>query len=349
MISLSVVIPIYNTPQHLLEHCLTSIQDNIKEMEDVEVLMINDGSTKPHIAPLLQEKAQIDRRFRFIDKPNSGISNTRNMGIELSQGEFIAFIDADDYLEPNALQYMLSTVKKEQADVAMFGFCCDDKRIERETLRQQIEVNEEVMHTLFRNDMTKWYNCGFNLAAVWAKLYKRSVILQNHVSFMQDIAPNEDGFFNLCLLSNTSSFYVDNTLVYHYVINEESATQRFSNYIIRILEPLLIRLEERAETLYPNNADFIADICFRTLCMIQSAENQYFMHPQNEKSFWELKCEMDDFLSTAIMRKYIKKIPLKEAKYRIGLKKAFLLKLHLYWILLITERRKHKTDAFNTF
>ena len=136
MINLSVVIPIYNTPLHLLEHCLASIQDNIKEMEDVEVLMVNDGSTKPYIAPLLQEKAQEDSRFRFINKPNSGVSNTRNMGIELSQGEYIAFIDADDYFEPDALQYMVATAKKEQADVAMFGFCRDDAECRRVLFQQ---------------------------------------------------------------------------------------------------------------------------------------------------------------------------------------------------------------------
>lgn len=339
MISLSVVIPVFNTPKHLLEHCLTSIQDNIKDMKDVEVLMINDGSTVPYIVPLLQEKAQVDCRFRYIDKPNSGVSNTRNMGIELSQGEYIAFIDADDYFEPNALQYMLETTKKEKADVAMFGFCEDNDLIERETLRQRVEVNEEVMHTLFRNDMSRWYKYGLNLAAVWAKLYKRSVILQNHVSFIQDIAPNEDGYFNLCLLSNLSSFYVDNTLVYHYVIHEKSAIHKFSNYDIRISEPLLTMLDNQAKTLYPNNADFIADICYRILSVVRSAKYNYFMHPQNEKSFRELKLEMDDFLSTPIMRKYIKKTPFREAKYRIGLKNAILLKLHLYWIVLITERR----------
>ena len=171
MISLSVVIPIFNTPKHLLEHCLTSIHNNIKDMKDVEVLMINDGSTEPYIVPLLQEKAQVDCRFRYIDKPNSGVSNTRNMGIELSQGEYIAFVDADDYFEPNALQYMLETTKKEKADVAMFGFCEDNDLIERETLRQRVEVNEEVMHTLFRNDMSRWYKYGLNLAAASASGY----------------------------------------------------------------------------------------------------------------------------------------------------------------------------------
>ena len=58
--NLSVIIPIYNTPQHLLEHCLASIRENLMEMDDVEVLMINDGSTAPHIAPLLSKRARQD-------------------------------------------------------------------------------------------------------------------------------------------------------------------------------------------------------------------------------------------------------------------------------------------------
>ena len=345
MINLSVVIPIYNPPQNLLERCLTSIEDNIKEMENVEVLMVNDGSTKPYIAPLLQEKAQEDSRFRFINKPNSGVSNTRNMGIELSQGEYIAFIDADDYFEPDALQYMVATAKKEQADVAMFGFCRDDNRAERETLRQRIEVNEEVIHTLFSNDMSGWYKYGFNLASVWAKLYKRNIIFQSNVSFISDLITNEDCFFNLCLLSKLSSFYVDNTLVYHYVIHDESAIHKLSNYDIRVTETLLSRLEKFANMRYPNNIDFIDDICSRTLRLIRNATNIYYTHPQNDKSFWKLKREMDEFLSTPIIRKYIKMMRFKVIKNKSELKSFILLKFHLYWIVLIIERRIRKAKC----
>ncbi len=102
--NLSVIIPIYNTPYDLLEHCLASIKENLVDMEGVEVLMINDGSTAPHIASQLQQKALEDSRFLYIYKPNSGVSETRNLGIEKAKGEYITFVDADDYLEADALQ-----------------------------------------------------------------------------------------------------------------------------------------------------------------------------------------------------------------------------------------------------
>lgn len=338
--NLSVIIPIYNTPQHLLEHCLASIQENLMEMDDVEVLMINDGSTAPHIAPLLSKKARQDSRFQYICKTNSGVSNTRNMGIELAQGEYIMFVDADDYLEPKALQYMLTTARREQADMAMFGFCHDDKPIVAEPVRRWIDVDAEVMRTLFSNDMSSWYSKAFNLAAVWAKLYKRDIILQNHVFFIQDIAPNEDGYFNLCLLNSLSTIYVDNTLVYHYVTFEESAIHKFSNHDFRVAKNLLPRLEKFATIHSPNKTIFISAICSRTLQLIRSFKSLYFTHPQNTKSFGELKREMDDFLSTPVIRKYIRKMRLKDAKDKIELKNIILLKLHLYWIFLLTERRK---------
>ena len=136
--------------------------------------------------------------------------------------------------------------------MAMFGFCHDDKPIVAEPVRRWIDVDAEVMRTLFSNDMSSWYSKAFNLATIWAKLYKRDIILQNHVFFIQDIAPNEDGYFNLCLLNSISTIYVDNTLVYHYVTFEESAIHKFSNHDFRVAKNLLPRLEEFVTIHSPN-------------------------------------------------------------------------------------------------
>ena len=87
MVKLSVIVPIYNTPQDLLEHCITSIQQNLEKLEDIEILLINDGSTEPYIEPIL--KGVEDRHFKYIYKEHSGISATRNIGIEIARGEYI--------------------------------------------------------------------------------------------------------------------------------------------------------------------------------------------------------------------------------------------------------------------
>lgn len=342
-VSLSVIIPIYNTPQYLLEHCLTSIQDNIMEMKDVEVLMINDGSTEPYIAPLLKEKALSDSRFQYIEKSNSGVSNTRNMGIELSQGEYITFVDADDYLEPDALPYMLQTAICADVDMVMFGFCRNDFDLkERKLIKQRFEVNEEILQTLISNNMERWLSCGTNLASVWAKVYRREKLLLHQISFIPDLITNEDGFFNLCLISKIPAFYIDNTLLYHYVINEGSAIHRFTNCDIRIGKSLLPRLEVFVKNNNLNEIDYSTSIGYRTLKLIMSAKRLYFTHPQNTKSFWELKTELNDFLSEPIIKKWIKKYRLKDVRNKEELKNLVLLKLHLYFIFLIRNQMKRK-------
>ena len=346
MIKLSVIIPIYNTPASYLEHCISSVQENLRLMSDeVEILLINDGSTEPHIEPMLKAVETTDSRFKYVYKDNSGVSITRNLGIEMAQGTFITFIDADDYLEPEALSYMLQTAMHTDVDMVMFGFCCNDvDKKERKPLKQRFEVNKEIIQLLISNQMQWWYSHGTNLASVWAKIYKRETLLSHQISFIQDIAPNEDGFYNLCLLCKVPTFYVDNTLVYHYVIYADSAIHKFSNCDIRIGKNILPRLEKIANQ-YSEEAVFDTSISYRALKIIMSAKQSYFTHAQNTKSFRELRTEMNEFLSEPIIKKWIKRFRLRNAKNKRELKNILLLKLHLYPVVLIVDcwkKRKNK-------
>ena len=346
MIILSVIIPIYNTPAPLLDHCISSIRDNLCLMGDeVEVLMINDGSSESHIEPMLKAMETADSRFKYVYKDNSGVSMTRNLGIKMAQGEYITFIDADDYFEPDALPYMLQTAMRTDVDMVMFGFCRNDVDVkERKSFKQCFDVNKEIIQTLISNNMQWWYSRGTNLASVWAKVYKREILLIHHISFIQDIAPNEDGYFNLCLLCKIPTFYVDNTLVYHYVSYADSAIHKFSNCDIRIAKNILPRLEKIADN-YADEADYSTSISYRALKVIMSARQSYFTHPDNTKSFSELKAEMEDFISEPIIKKWIKRFRLRDVRNKMELKNLLLLKLHLYPIFLITERRKRKKST----
>ena len=97
---LSVIIPIYNTPKPLLEHCLASIQENICNMgEEVEVFLINDGSPNQYIESMLKKAEASDSRFHHIYKQNSGVSDTRNLGIDMAQAPTV----------PSSVVLLLST------------------------------------------------------------------------------------------------------------------------------------------------------------------------------------------------------------------------------------------------
>lgn len=343
MIKLSVIIPIYNTPRELLEHCLSSIKENISNMEGVEILCVNDGSTEPYIEEMLKETEKQDKRFIYISKPsNTGLSDTRNVGMGIAQGEYLVFIDADDYLEPDALQYMIDKIEETESDVVMFAISGDDNKEKKiEFKRLYTSADKEKLSNDLIARYKLWGTNGLILAAVWAKIYKREFLSRNKIIFVENIYA-EDDFFTLELINAINAFYVDNKQVYHYVKNELSLTHAWNSQLYNQIVYELQLLNDFVAQHFPKDELMEEAIVQRAYYYIRVLKNRYFTHPQNTKSFWELKSEMNSFITDSVISNRIKKLGLFNAEGRNDFKNRLLLKFHLYWIFLITERNKRK-------
>lgn len=116
MVKISVIVPVYNTEKYLKE-CLDSILN--QTLKDIEIICVNDGSTDNSLK-ILNEYYDLDNRISVVSQKNSGLSVSRNNGINLSKGEYIYFIDSDDYLEPTALEELYSISKKSNLDILIF-------------------------------------------------------------------------------------------------------------------------------------------------------------------------------------------------------------------------------------
>lgn len=112
---ISIIVPIYNV-ENYLRQCLDSIQN--QTYQNFECLLINDGSPD-NSADICREYVSKDSRFRYFEKENGGVSLARNLGIELSEGDYITFIDSDDWLENDALDQLYGALKKENADISI--------------------------------------------------------------------------------------------------------------------------------------------------------------------------------------------------------------------------------------
>ena len=114
---LSVVTPVYNMSQYL-NHCVSSILD--QTFFDFEVLLIDDGSTDQ--SPYMCDKyADEDTRVRVFHKKNGGIASARNLGIEQAKGEYIVFVDSDDYIHPRMFEYLVNEIEKHNVDIIVFN------------------------------------------------------------------------------------------------------------------------------------------------------------------------------------------------------------------------------------
>lgn len=311
------------------------------------MLLINDGSTHPHVEKMLKAVEAADGHFRYLYKPNTGVSDTRNLGIEMAQSRYITFVDADDYLESGAFRYMLEKIEETNAEMAFFGYCRDDIRIGNDDWKEEVSTVKEKDKYL-KNILG---NCtkslpkeafGLNLHGPYSKVYRKDFIDRCDLKFDKRIAYAEDAFFLFQCMINSQRVYLDSHMLYHYISNPESVTMVCTQKRIHNLPVLLEIWENYIQRVSSGSLRLIHYLGKRALVEIRGARDQYFTHPENRKSFWHLRSELVDFLSHPIVCKNIGRLCLSDAEDRIELKNIILLKLHLYRIFLLTERRRRR-------
>lgn len=188
MVKVSVIIPVYNVEKYLSQ-CLDSV---VKQtLKDIEIICINDGSTDSS-ADILNKYAAQDRRIKIINQENQGISVARNSGIAAAKGEYIIFLDSDDFIEPTLAQKAYDTITKKKSDVLIFGTYevnqnnCKNVRWDMTLLKdfyaEKFETSEfEVLIHL--------------LHSVWDKMYNTAFIKKSKLTFHKGLKVAEDNIF----------------------------------------------------------------------------------------------------------------------------------------------------------
>ncbi len=134
----TLIIPVYNAEKYL-SRCLDSVMR--QEFTDMEVLLLNDGSRDGSLK-ICREYEEKDLRFRVIDKENTGVSDTRNVGIRLAEGKYLQFADSDDWLADDAVESMVRAAERENCDflIADFYRVNKDRYVEKKHIRDRKSV-----------------------------------------------------------------------------------------------------------------------------------------------------------------------------------------------------------------
>lgn len=230
---ISVIVPIYNTELYL-EKCIHSIIE--QTYTELEILLINDGSVD-HSLNICYDFAKKDNRIRVFNKKNSGVSNTRNLGIQKSRGEYILFVDSDDFIDVDYISKMYQEIEKNNYEMIISGmtFCdAQGKIIRRElykTNNQRLildEIMDDVINTLY-------------FCSACKTLIKKSLIDHNHITFNEQLSFGEDFLFSYQLLkvsqkigylSDTGYYYRQNNMSLTHEINIEKIKKYFCDNLI---------------------------------------------------------------------------------------------------------------------
>ena len=207
---ISIIVPVYNTSKYL-ERCLNSLIN--QTYKNIEILIVNDGSTDNSLE-ICKNYQKKDKRVIILDKKNSGPSLTREYGFKHSKGEYLMFVDSDDWVDLDYCEYLLDLIKKANADVASCSYYINNSRINEEELLIELKKEE-----IIKNYLSYSYIKG----CVWNKIYKKSIIKSKY--FAGDLKTAEDILFTCNVIINSKKLICSTVPKYHYNVSNISITR----------------------------------------------------------------------------------------------------------------------------
>lgn len=212
---ISIIVPVYNA-QEYLQKCLNSIRS--QQEKEWELILVDDGSTDLS-GKICDRFGMIDSRIRVIHKLNGGVSSARNVGIDNAIGEYIMFVDSDDWLENDLLKQLKENIQ--DADIVIGGY---------KSIRRSSEIINKAQSALFEiDDLGNYYYellQTYQTNSPFSKLYKKEIIASQR--FRGDIQLGEDYLFNMEYIRKCKKIKIVDTTGYIYnCMNESSATRKF--------------------------------------------------------------------------------------------------------------------------
>ena len=225
----SIIIPVYNA-RNTIARCIDSLLRNC--VSNIEIIAINDGSLDGSLEVLQRYEAMYPETMRIYNQDNEGVARTRNSGIKYATGEYVMFVDNDDYVDLNYIARFVAEIEKTKADIVMGGY-------------RRTDGNQTLWEV--RLASTEW--AKYMVMAPWAKIYRRSFLVSNELAFLVNNI-GEDVYFNLLAINLTDKITTFRYCGYNWFYNTNSVSNTKQKSIkneidvVRLLDSCYRRLNE---------------------------------------------------------------------------------------------------------
>ncbi|MBN1367312.1 MAG: glycosyltransferase [Dehalococcoidales bacterium] len=307
----TVIIPIYNVEKYLRQ-CLKSIIN--QTLKDIEIICVNDGSTDKSAA-ILAEYAESDSRIKVIKQENKGAGSARCRGIEIAKGEYLSFLDSDDFFELNMLDKMYYNSKTKNTDITI----CRSKRYNNETNDYE-PMNWSIKKSLlpekdpFSYKDVLQYVFTFCIGWAWDKLYKTSFVKTNGLYF-QNLTTANDAFFVFSSIVKANNISViDDILICHRINNNKSLSQiRYKSVDDVFIACVSLRDELKSMHIYKEVEqaflNLVLNLCVWSINTIPSPVHEVLYYKLRNKYFKEFGIDQhpqDYFNKQSEYQQYLK-------------------------------------------
>lgn len=210
---ISIIVPMYNAEKNI-ERCVNSILN--QTYCNLEIILINDGSTDK-TEEICNNLIKKDNRIKYFYKKNSGVSETRNLGLDKAKGDFISFVDSDDYIEKDMYEIMLNKIDDSEIVICDYFEVNDNKKCNNNTaMKEKIFYKlDELISSIDNQEINRYINTP------WNKLIKSKIIKNENIKFSSKISLGEDLLFNLQCMKSAQKIKIINKKLYNFSINTE--------------------------------------------------------------------------------------------------------------------------------
>lgn len=260
---ISVIVPIYKVEDYL-HRCVDSIIN--QTYTNLEIILVDDGS--PDNCPMIcDEYAEKDSRIRVIHKKNGGLSDARNAGLDIATGEYIMFIDSDDFVDIDIMKSMMQNMIDNNVDMVVcnINYVYDDRQVVKYSQADRILDRYEAMEEYLKDGVVQ--------AVAWNKLYKKSLINEMRYKVGKT---NEDEFFTYKVVDRSDSIYYNSKPFYNYIQRDTSIMGKYSLKRLDGVEASYERLnfiKEHYPSLYINEKKTFLNLCIYSYQMILKDSN----------------------------------------------------------------------------
>ena len=301
---ISIVVPIYKVPEEYLRKCIESLQE--QTLKDIEIILVNDGSPD-NCGQICDEYGNSDSRIVVIHKENAGLAAARNTGEEVATGEWISFVDGDDWLECNACEVAYEVGEKYKVDIVCWGYIRDYKnksdKYNYSKYFQDGKVYEGDECSFFQ-EMTLNFNS--HISTVYAKLIRKKFLTDNNISHDSVLRQGWEGIeFCVRLFGRAMKILFLNKYWYHYTYNPKSISsmrgEENTAYVIECIKKIKSEISN-----YSNWVKLEKWLKNRVLYFVVATAISDYFSPDNFEPYSERKSKFNRFLENSVIKEAMK-------------------------------------------
>lgn len=277
MINVSVIIPVYKISSNYLRACLDTLA--AQTMQACEFIVVSDGAPEA-VCSICEEYAQKDTRFIFFKRKHAGVSATRNFAIEQAQGEFITFVDSDDWIEKTTCQIAYDYAKKNSSEMLFW----DCRIVEENGVATKTFFSESKISLLNEKDIRRFKEKVIYAAHATeilpelsvCKLFRKDIINKFKIRFNNKLTYGEDRVFVFAYASNCKKISYLNETFYNYRMHSQSTTHQMNRSYLEDSLKYITKLDSLANGDYK---DCLGNELWKAYCV---SWNRCYMHPHND-------------------------------------------------------------------